>query len=568
MSPSLEENAQDVAEANVPRTRRSTLYLLQGVEPDFDALHHALNLRYRDQHNFTIRQVAVGGTRCLLYSGVISGDRPPEWVDTVQRITSVRPDVHNRTAAGALLVPVDKEVFAITFGMGHLLLDHARVTPGFGFGFAVRALMPSAVRQVTRSMMDARGRTDRNSAAQDQHIRAFAIEEYGEVVSRLAGKLGETSLTLSKGRRQSVQIAGTDALKIHLATAPQELLSDLSTIGRISAEASPAPEFDAIARVRPLKSDDVRREELDRRLDDLLGSPADGSLALTPPTVCLDEIDGAVSFWVKIGPRRQAIADLDLDHILKKTSALQAGKRLASLAKGHIQLCRDEAGKDVASAQIAAHKWLAAEVSLGTSRFFYHEGRWYEVGDRHLESIRQQVHELLTTPAGVSLIDWTADLKEEKDYNEAAAAASGFACMDRRLIHTEQHPRGFESCDLLGLENELIHIKRAASTAPLNHLFAQGRVSADALRLHSSARAEFLREVRKQAPGHPITDDFMPKKVIYGISLKNGTPLTVKNLFTFAQVSLLQAAVALRGVGIDVAVVNIPTVSRLSRGGI
>ncbi|HEX4102748.1 MAG: hypothetical protein WA731_02670 [Pseudonocardiaceae bacterium] len=34
----------------------------------------------------------------------------------------------------------------------------------------------------------------------------------------------------------------------------------------------------------------------------------------------------------------------------------------------------------------------------------------------------------------------------------------------------------------------------------------------------------------------------------------------VANLFTFAQVSLLQAAVALRNSGIEVAVVNIPTV--------
>ncbi|WP_376771554.1 DUF6119 family protein [Actinomadura alba] len=47
--------------------------------------------------------------------------------------------------------------------------------------------------------------------------------------------------------------------------------------------------------------------------------------------------------------------------------------------------------------------------------------------------------------------------------------------------------------------------------------------------------------------------------VIYGISLKSGLPLTVENLFTFAQVSLLQAAVALRNSGIDVAVLNIPT---------
>lgn len=102
-------------------------------------------------------------------------------------------------------------------------------------------------------------------------------------------------------------------------------------------------------------------------------------------------------------------------------------------------------------------------------------------------------------------------------------------------------------------------MKRAKSTAPLNHLFAQGRISADALHWDSTARSKLLVEVRERNPQHPVEDDFMPRKVIYGISLRSGKSLTVKNLFTFAQISLLQAAVALRNSGIEVAVVNIST---------
>ncbi|MGH3864608.1 MAG: DUF6119 family protein [Pseudonocardiaceae bacterium] len=266
-----------------------------------------------------------------------------------------------------------------------------------------------------------------------------------------------------------------------------------------------------------------------------------------------------MSFWVKVGPRRESVPELDLEHILVKTSRLQEGERLSALTKGYIQMCRDADGENVASPRIPAHKWLAAEVSLGTSHFFLHEGRWYEVGDQHLESIQQEVGTLLQTSAGLSLIDWTADLKDEKEYNREAAK-HGYVCLDRALIKTDLHPRGFESCDLFGPSNELVHVKRAKSTAPLNHLFAQGRVSADALHWDSTARSKLLSKVREQNPQHPVEDDFMPRNVIYGISLKSGKPLTVKNLFTFAQVSLLQAAVALRNSGIEVAVVNIPTV--------
>lgn len=110
-------------------------------------------------------------------------------------------------------------------------------------------------------------------------------------------------------------------------------------------------------------------------------------------------------------------------------------------------------------------------------------------------------------------------------------------------------------------DGTLIHVKRANSSAPLSHLFAQGRISADALRFDAEARSEFVRRVRGQDPRHPVNDDFTPTKVVYAISLKSGKPLTTRNLFTFAQVSLLQATRALRSQGIEVAVVDIPTIA-------
>jgi uncharacterized protein (TIGR04141 family) len=62
----------------------------------------------------------------------------------------------------------------------------------------------------------------------------------------------------------------------------------------------------------------------------------------------------------------------------------------------------------------------------------------------------------------------------------------------------------------------------------------------------------------------PVGEEFSPRKVVYAISLKSGKALTTKNLFTFAQVSLLQAARPLRAQGVEVAVVGIPSVGAAS----
>ena len=540
-----------------PDTRRSTLYLVR--ETVGGSLREVLNLRYAEDHDFEIRDVSIGSTYGLLYTGVINPDRPPDWADVVCRLTGVAPAVENRTAAGVLLVPVEGRIFALTYGMGHLLLDQGHVEAGFGFGFALRMLKPDAIRQVTHSVMDPRGRTDRNSVSQDQPIHGFGIEEYGEIVSRVAGRLGPTSLTLGRRKRQAVQISGTDALKVHLGSDPEDLLADLAEIKRIMTEESPDPQFDAIARVRPLKANDERLPDLERRLDVLLGDPSSGRIAVTVPAHLLDEEGSVTSFWVKIGRRRELVDELELGHILDKTRDMADGDRFRALSKGHIQMCRDAEGADVASGQVSAHRWLTAEISLGTSRFFYYDGKWYEVGDRHLDTIHEQVRSLLEADAGLSLVDWTPDLEDEEAYNKKAAG-EGYVCLDRDLIRTTQHPRGIEACDLLGPDCELVHVKRAKSTAPLNHLFAQGRNSADALRMDSTARRILIDKVRGLDPGHPIQDDFVPKKVIYAISLESGKPLSVDNLFTFAQVSLLQATVALRNLGIEVNVINIPTI--------
>lgn len=53
--------------------------------------------------------------------------------------------------------------------------------------------------------------------------------------------------------------------------------------------------------------------------------------------------------------------------------------------------------------------------------------------------------------------------REEKYYNAYAGEVPGFLCLDRKLVRTRAHPRGFEACDLLGTDQELIHVKKVSS---------------------------------------------------------------------------------------------------------
>jgi uncharacterized protein (TIGR04141 family) len=202
---------------------------------------------------------------------------------------------------------------------------------------------------------------------------------------------------------------------------------------------------------------------------------------------------------------------------------------------------------------------LTAEVPQGADRLLLHEGTWYEMGAEHRTFLRREIEQLLTQPRSVVLPGWRPGMPE-REYNESVAGGRpGFVSLDRHLLHTKQHRHGFEACDLLGPNDELIHVKRAGGSAPLSHLFAQGVTSADALCHSADARTRFVEMVRRRDPGRAIDlASFRPRKVVYGIALDRGREVTVDSLYTFAQVALYHAMKSLRVDGVDVEVVTVP----------
>jgi uncharacterized protein (TIGR04141 family) len=118
-----------------------------------------------------------------------------------------------------------------------------------------------------------------------------------------------------------------------------------------------------------------------------------------------------------------------------------------------------------------------------------------------------------------------------------------------------------EICDLLGPDNELIHVKRASGSSPLSHLFAQGLVSAQTLLFSPDARERFVAKVKQFGKGRSIRPDFIPAKVVFAILLKNGEQLTAATLFPFSQVTLAHTSRMLQSHQIAVEVIGIESVT-------
>ncbi len=208
------------------------------------------------------------------------------------------------------------------------------------------------------------------------------------------------------------------------------------------------------------------------------------------------------------------------------------------------------------------HLWISADIPLDAHRYFLHEGKWYEIGTAHLESIHKHVTQMLSQAPSIPLPLWDLAFTREDAYNDEVARRGQFLLLDKKVLRTTQHPHGVEACDLLGPNGEFIHVKAPTGSGELSHLFRQALTSYDALRYDPEAREELAKLVKATQPGMSIP---ARPTVIFAIALKSKKkgqpatyrPLTVDTLFTFSQVSLIHTVRVFDLVQVKVEVIDI-----------
>ncbi|MFW6639111.1 DUF6119 family protein [Nocardiopsis algeriensis] len=539
-----------------PPTRKTSLYRLQQDEgnPDLRAL---VRRRYLDREGFQARPVEHGPVRGLLVTGTITPG-PADWCAALAELTGLEVSEENHTSFGLLLVRTEHHVYALSHGMGHLMIEPARIDPGFGIRFAVRCLDKDRITKVRRQVMDARGRSDENSVASGEHIRGFGIEEFGEIVSQVAGRISGVPLTFTGDGDRTAHITGNDrSVKLRLSQSPEGLMRDLRAVEEVCARPDPLPEFEFITQVRPLPGASDLAQRLNERLDTMLGSSNPGRVALAVPSECRERFDQAETYRVTVAGRRETVSELDADILTNAVRTRPPGKRLEELRKGKVQMFSDTELREAISGAVSAKKWLAAEVTEDHVHYFLWQGQWYEVGAEYLKAVNRRVTELLGRPSGVTLPPWSEG--DEGAYNKKAANREGYVHLDKNNVRTKRlKGGGWEVCDLLGPEGQLIHVKKAPTgTAPLNHLFAQAMMCAETLHYDTEARTKFTAKLDEIAPDHPADRDFAEPTVVLGILLKEGEPVTADSLFSFAQISLLHTDNVLKGLGARLEVVSI-----------
>jgi uncharacterized protein (TIGR04141 family) len=214
-----------------------------------------------------------------------------------------------------------------------------------------------------------------------------------------------------------------------------------------------------------------------------------------------------------------------------------------------------------------ALQWVAAEVDLEQGRHILLDGEWFALGDEYVSHVDSVVRKAFASPPPWRLPAWNLAPRDkdgkihEGAYNTYVAEKNGdrFVCLDKKLVTTRAHPRGFEACDLFGPDDALVHVKKTSSntgSSPLSHLFAQGLVAAESF-TDAGTWEKFRRLVAEQNPARAEKMGPRPGSVVFAIH-RSDKALTADTLFTFARSTLVSAwnTLTTYGIPVHVAVID------------
>ncbi|GGV15672.1 hypothetical protein GCM10010182_40810 [Actinomadura cremea] len=542
-------------------TREVTIYRYADTAPDEDALLETLVGTYLDESaSSDIALPEYEGATALGFHW-IREPAPVPWLDAVTTLIGPLPDKYRTRDCGALLIlEVDGDKYAIGFGNGWRAIPDQFKDYGFGLGFVIRAVDADRVRTVVRRSMTGTGRQDATRVPSGIPIGHIGVTEYSELVRTLAGKVDPGELGLD--RAKPVTVEGSAGLRLPIPLDRDGLVTVLRKISAICAR-EVQDEFAFVEAIRPVQ-DKWRRAALNEQLGTYLHTPLGAAvpevrLAAAVPAELADKVDEAQSFAIVTGKGRRPLVvnELDLECVLAHCRK-HGASAVQRLRRGRVHACSDAYGRQPIG-DAPAVQWLEASTCLNGREYYLVEGDWYEGGAEYLSSVRKEIAALFRDRPGVVLPPWPKGLKPplgkkergETYYNERVETLLGadrFLNLDRELVNTSI-PRlpQFEACDLLGPDDELVHVKSGKGSAPFSHLFTQALISAEALTLYPEARHAFAEDVQKKSGGlRSLPADWRPRKVVFAMRADRKAPLTAATLFPHAQIALARAARELR----------------------
>ena len=462
---------------------------------------------------------------------------PPGWLGFLQEGTEDKlANLFNASTSAVLFLRASKRVFAFTFGYGRSLLNPARIERSFGLRVVLNTVDEQCLNSVDSKTVQELTVQTRRQVSRASGLAAFAIDKEEDLLGFVRGTPRDPQFART--------VAGADALLFSASIK----FGDLGRKCREILKAYRSNEykkrgFEFVDHVRSVTDPDLIAS-LDGDLVAAFLQRDLDKIYMAPPEIVDWKGTKGFSFAKAAEPEPDLSVASFFDQT-RKPDEVDVNR-----------LKRQRVYVHVANATEPTRGWpvyrtLVAELDRKGERYILSGGEWFEIEKNFAERIAKRVGRIKFANLGLPA---ACPEEEERDYNIRAAQGSGRYCVDRNCPRVAGDE--IELCDLYASKNTFVHVKRWKASSTLSHLFAQGRVSAEAFLSDAGFRDEARKLLKKQAPslgsqipvGRPTPSKYT---VVFAI-IKGGKKGWKRSLPFFSQLRLVRSAESLRNLGFEV----------------
>lgn len=487
-----------------------------------------------------------------------SEEKRPSWGSVLDEVTGrIVPNLANRSSSAVLLVRVDGDIFAFTFGYGRHLIEQSLFVQDFGLRTALNTLDEKSLRSVDLLTLEDQPVQKKSQAARESEVGVFGIDILRDVLRAVTG-VPKRGIGLR-------QIAGGDAM---FSFSAEMEATDFPVLARrikgYYANDDYKTSFSWVDNVRKVK-DDTSINELNAQLVQAVTARSPGIMVTLPEIGAWDAILG-FSFTRNKDGVRPVISSSDYIDTIPDLARLT----LEGLKRDRL-FVHDVDGNIT---EHSVYRCIYFEIVDGDKTKIIFDGKWYEVDATFIGRIAETLNLVQVSTLAFPAVEvWDeggqSKIETEGDYNTRAAAVHGYFLLDKKLVKTDRATSSIELCDLLTPARQLVHVKhRKGGSAGLSHLFAQGGVAAEIM-LGDKAFRKKARTVLRSV--NPAARDLVPLdnlrsadyEIVFLI-LGEGSATLKQNLPFFSKVNLLKAFENLTQRGFRVSIAGAATTPRLN----
>lgn len=487
-----------------------------------------------------------------------STEKRPRWGALLdEAVGQVIPDIANRSSSAVLLLRVDGDIFAFTFGYGRYLIEQSLFVQDFGLRTALNTLDDKSLRSVDLHTLEDQPVQKKSQAARDSEIGVFGIDILRDVLRAVTG--------VPKRGIDLIQITGGDAMfsfSVEMEAADFPALASRIK-GHFDSDDYKST-FSWVDNVRKVK-DEASIDSLNAQVIQAISARDPGVMLTLPDIGTWDSILG-FSFTRSKHEVRPVINLSDYINNIPDLMRLT----IEGLKRDRL-FVHDVDGNII---EYPVYRCLYFEIIHENKTKIIFDGRWYEVDATFIGRIAETLSlvEISTLPFPAVEV-WEeagkSKIEPESDYNTRAADTNGYFLLDKRLVKTDRATSAIELCDMLTPSKQLVHVKhRKGGSAGLSHLFAQGSVASEIM-LGDKAFRKKARAVLRGV--NPDAGDLIPLDTLISsdyeivfLILGEDSATLKQNLPFFSKVNLTKTFENLTQRGFRVSIAGVPTTPRVT----